>query len=280
MALISHGGGNRVLAAGKTIFDYADELAVQVPTSCGRTGQCHECVVEVKRGMEALCPRTEPESFLRGDYRLACQAMIRNADCDVEFALLRRRPQILTSTAEKPLNLDPLVTRVENAVFYDGQRMDTYRGHLYGVAIDLGTTTVVMELVNLETGASLCMSSFDNPQRFGGSDVMNRISYDSGKFRGELHKAIMSAVNHELQQMCRDLHFSRQEIYEVVVAGNSTMRDLFFNLDVQSIGQRPYKSVVEHEYRAGLRETTALVEKAHKLGILAHPHARIFGAPL
>ena len=106
MALISHGGGNCELATGKTVFDYADELAVQVPTSCGRMGHCHECVVEVKRGMEALCPRTEPESFLRGDYRLACQAVIRNADCDVEFALLRRRPQILTSTPEKPLELD------------------------------------------------------------------------------------------------------------------------------------------------------------------------------
>src|SRR5438045_1774920 len=82
---------------------HADEVAVQVPTSCGGMGHCHECVVEVKRGMEALCPRTEPESFLRGDYRLACQAVIRNADCDVEFALLRRRPQILTSTPEKPL---------------------------------------------------------------------------------------------------------------------------------------------------------------------------------
>jgi len=280
MALISHGGDTRELAAGKTIFDYADELAVQVPTSCGRTGQCHECVVEVKRGMEALCSRTEPESFLRGDYRLACQAAIQNTNCDVEFALLRRRPQILTASAEKPVNLDPLVTRVDDAVFYEGERIDTYRGHLYGVAIDLGTTTVVVELVDLDTGAGICMSSFDNPQRFGGSDVMNRISYDSGKFRGELHKAIITAVNHELQQMCRELQFSRQEIYEVVVAGNSTMRDLFFNLDVQSIGQRPYKSVIEHEYRGGLRETTSLVEKAHKLGIWAHPQARIFGAPL
>ncbi len=280
MALISHGGDTRELAAGKTIFDYADELAVQVPTSCGRTGQCHECVVEVKRGMEALCARTEPESFLRGDYRLACQAAIQNTDCDVEFALLRRRPQILTATSEKPVQLDPLVTRVGDFVFYDGERIDTYRGHLYGVAIDLGTTTVVVELVDLETGAGLCLSSFDNPQRFGGSDVMNRISYDSGKFRGELHKAIITAVNHELQQMCRELQFSRQEIYEIVVAGNSTMRDLFFNLDVQSIGQRPYKSVIEHEYRAGERQTTSLVEKAHKLGIWAHPQARIFGAPL
>ena len=39
--------------AGKSLFDYADDLAVRVPTSCGRTGECHECIVEVRRGMDA-----------------------------------------------------------------------------------------------------------------------------------------------------------------------------------------------------------------------------------
>ena len=64
------GGGRR------TLFDYADELARQVPTSCGRSGICHECIVEVHDGADALAPRTESESFLQGDYRLACQAVI------------------------------------------------------------------------------------------------------------------------------------------------------------------------------------------------------------
>jgi uncharacterized 2Fe-2S/4Fe-4S cluster protein (DUF4445 family) len=80
--------------------------------------------------------------------------------------------------------------------------------------------------------------------------------------------------------MCRQLGIQRQEIYEIVVVGNSTMRDLFFGLDVQSIGQRPYKSLVEHEYLEGKRQTTALTELAHRLGILTNPKARIFGAPL
>jgi ferredoxin len=64
MGTISHNGKKRGLAAGETVFDYADELAVQVPTSCGRTGHCHECVVEIVQGMEALRPRNEAESCL------------------------------------------------------------------------------------------------------------------------------------------------------------------------------------------------------------------------
>jgi uncharacterized 2Fe-2S/4Fe-4S cluster protein (DUF4445 family) len=151
---------------------------------------------------------------------------------------------------------------------------------MYGVAIDLGTSTVVLELVDLETSTVRRLSSIENPQRFGGSDVMSRISYDSGRFRGELHKAVITAINNELQQGCQELGLQRHEIYDVVVVGNATMRDLFFNLDVQSIGQRPYKSTIEHEFLEGQRETTTLVQFAHRLGIWAHPKARIYGPPL
>src|SRR5262249_27103195 len=115
-----------------------------------------------------------------------------------------------------------------------------------------------------------CVASLENPQSFGGSDVMNRVSYDSGRGRGELHKSVISALNREIKEMCTRLGIVRQEIYEIVVVGNATMRDLFFGLDVESIGQRPYKSQVEHEYLAGRRTSTSLVELAHKLAILAY----------
>ena len=280
MAHISYDSSRCSLERGRTVFDYADDLAVQVPTSCGRSGICHECIVEIKRGVEALCPRTEAEEFLRENYRLACQAVVEDPEVDVEFELLRRRPQILTSSAATAVELDPLVTRAGDKVLYDGEVVDHYRGHLYGLAIDLGTTTIVVELVDLETGAVACLASLENPQRFGGSDIMNRISYDSGPFQGELHKSVITAVNYELRAMCQTLGIVRHEIYEAILVGNSTMRDLFFNLDVQSIGQKPYKSLVEHEYLAGQRTTTALTELAHRLGLLTHPKARIVGAPL
>ena len=279
MGTITHDGRKRQLSAGKTIFDYADELTVQVPTSCFRTGQCHECIVEIKQGMEALRPPNEAESFLRENYRLACQAVVENADSDIVLSPLRRTPKILTLTQEKPVALDPMVTRRGDIVYYDGEAVDKYRGHTYGLAIDLGTTTVVIDLVDLETGKSVHVSSFENPQRFGGSDVMHRISYD-GEFGGELGKAIINALNHEILEMGRSLGFVRQEIYEIVVVGNSTMRDIFFKLDVQGIGQKPYKSTIEHAYLAGERETTSLVEKTRRLGIRANPKAKVYGLPL
>lgn len=280
MATVSHGGDSRPAESDKTIFDYADELQVRVPTSCGRTGTCHECIVEIRHGREALSERSEAESFLGDEYRLACQAVVERTDSDVEFALLRRSPKILTSFDERLPALDPVVTHRDGTVYYGDEAIDAYRGNLYGLAVDLGTTTIVAELIDLETGRSVYVTSFENPQRFGGSDVMNRISYDSGPFQGELHKAVINTLNTETLEMCAKLGIDRQTIYELVVVGNATMRELFLGRDVQSIGQRPYKSQIELEYREGLRDGTSLCESARKLRLRANKNARVYAAPL
>ncbi|MDE0085335.1 MAG: ASKHA domain-containing protein, partial [Candidatus Poribacteria bacterium] len=270
------------LSPGKTVFDYADDLAVQVPTSCFRTGQCHECIVEIKQGMDNLRPRNEAEAFLRDNYRLACQAVVLNVDEHIEFTPLRRTPKILTHIGIKddtPQSPNPLVTQHDGIVYYDNEPIDRFRGHIYGLALDIGTTTVVANLVDLESGDTVSVSSFENPQRFGGSDIMHRISYD-GEFEGELRKSLIAALNTQIMEMCERHNFVRQEIYEIVVAGNTTMRDIFFRQDVQSIGQKPYKSVIEHEYREGIRSTTSLTEKSRRLGIRSNPKAMVYSLPL
>ena len=267
------------LTTGRTLFDYADQIGSRVPSSCGRTGHCHECIVEVKSGTEALNEPTSAEDFLRDEFRLACQAKIENPEIDIEFAPLLRTPKILTRTMEYLGKIDPVVKRRGQAVYYGDEQIDEYRGHLYGLAIDIGTTTIVLDLVDLQTGESRHMSSFENPQRFGGSDIMHRISYD-GQQPGELRRTLTKALNHEIRNLCQRYDFARQEIYEIVVAGNSTMRDILFRLDVQNIGQKPYKSLIENEYLAGQRTTTSLVEGTRRLGLRANSKARVYSLPL
>ena len=281
---VSHDGRTEPLAVGMTLFDCADELAVEVPTSCLRNGRCHECVVEVSAGEDALCARTEAESFLRPPYRLACQALVERDDIDVAFAPLRRRPRILVrahaDAAAAPAAFDPLVTRRGDEVLYDGEVVDRYRGHMLGLAVDLGTTTVVLDFVDLESGKSVHSAAFENPQAFGGSDVMHRISYDRDDKAGELQKAAASAINRAIVDGCTRLGTNRQAIYEIVVAANSTMRDILFKLDVQGIGQKPYKSSIEHAFLAGERANTALSARALRLGLRANRSARVYGLPL
>jgi uncharacterized 2Fe-2S/4Fe-4S cluster protein (DUF4445 family) len=281
MSPLHHGDQVLELVADQSIFDYADALSVRVPTSCGRTGECHECIVEVKRGAEALNDPTESENFLMNDsYRLACQAVVKDPDADIEFAVLRRQPRILTHSISRGVPLDALTTRVGDDVVFDGKVIDRYRGHIYGLAVDVGTTTVVLNLVDLETGEIVHTGSFENPQRFGGSDTMRRISYDGGEFKGELAQVMLSSINFEIGDMARRLKVRRRHIYEAVIVGNSTMRELFFGIDVQSIGEKPYRSIIEEEQKAGKRKTTALNVKASELDLRIFPDANVYGAPL
>ena len=265
---------------GKSLFDYADSLKVRVPTSCGRTGECHECIVDIRQGMDALSPRSESETFLRENYRLACQATITDPDADVGFSVLRRQPRILTDSIRREIEVNPVTHRKGDAVYHGDSRIDEYRGKMFGLAVDLGTTTVAMNLVDLESGEVAYTASFENPQRFGGSDIMNRISYDGGPFKGELQQVILSAVNFEIGDMARRLKIHRRLIYEVVIVGNATMRDIFFGIDVQSVGERPYKSLTELEMLDGKRDTTALNIGARELGIRVFPNANVYGGPL
>ena len=269
-----------------SLFDFADSLSIRVPTSCGRTGECHECIVEVRRGASALTPLTESEKFLRGNYRLACQALVADPSADIEFSVLRRQPRILTSGTRRDVELRPAYVRGDDgeSVVFNGPEgpvtVDTFRRAIYGIAADLGTTTVVLNLVDLELGETVYTASFENPQRFGGSDIMNRISYDGGPDAGELQAVMVSSINFEIGEMVRALKIRRRQIYEIVAVGNTTMREIFFGIDVQSIGTRPYKSSVEDEFRASKRPTTALSTTAARLGLRIHPKATVYGGPL
>ena len=265
---------------GKSLFDYADHLKERIPTSCGRGGSCHECIVEVRRGMEGLFPNSRDEYFLSGNFRLACQAIVAEPSQTIEFSVLRRQPRILIEGIRREVKLDPNVVRDGDEVTIADQPLDTYRGRILGVAADIGTTTVAMNLVDLESGETIASSSFENPQRFGGSDIMNRISYDVGRNRGELRLAIVSAINFEIGELTRQANVHRRQVYEAVLVGNTTMRDLAFGLDVQPIGVKPYKSSVELDHEAGLRTGTSLSSNAQASGLRIFSRAHVYGGPI
>ncbi len=265
---------------GKSLFDYADHLRVRVPTSCGRGGSCHECIVEVRRGMEGLFPNSRDEYFLSGNFRLACQAIVADPSETIEFSVLRRQPRILAEGIRREVGLDPHVRRDGDEVSIGGQPVDTYRGRILGVAADIGTTTVAMNLVDLESGEIIATSSFENPQKFGGSDVMNRISYDAGRNRGEMRLAIVSAINFEIGELTRQADVHRRQIYEAVLVGNTSMRDFAFGINVQSIGVKPYKSSVELEHETGQRDGTSLSSNAQAAGLRIFPRAHVYGGPI
>ena len=265
--------------SGPSIFDCSEQMAdVRIPTSCQKNGKCRECMVEVDSGMEHLSPRSSEESHLGGAFRLSCRARIVSEEGMVSCRTLRRGELQISDDgiAAAPFELDPAVVRLGDEVFVGGEPAGRWDGEFYGVAVDLGTTTVVARLVDLESGATRATHSFENPQRFGGSDVMARIQYDSDHGGRLLQRTLLGYLSHAIE----DFPCAAESIFEVVVAGNSTMRDLFFALDVTSIGQKPYRSQTEHELRAGERESTSLSRPAKRFGLPVNPAARVVGLPL
>lgn len=173
------------VAPGSSLFTHAETLGIPVPTSCNKQGRCKECVVEVTEGMDRLSPRRPEERHLKGAFRLSCCTRIVQEEGTVRCHTMRRGTMRIEKhafelpTGARSWQLDPAVQREGDRILLDGVEIDRGSGPLHGLAIDLGTTTVVIRLMNLETGEVVADSSFENPQRFGGSDVMARIQYDT-----------------------------------------------------------------------------------------------------
>lgn len=248
-------------AAGQSLFDCAETIGVQVPTSCIKQGKCRECILEIEAGEDLLSPRTPQEAHLGAGFRLACRTHIVSEGTVRCHTMRRGAMRIIDDSIglpDRPLSIDPSFST----------------GH--GIAVDIGTTTIAMRLYDLATGKLVASQSFENPQRFGGSDIMARIHYDTN-YKGRLLQRTLIGY---LGQAIRRFPAPPESIHEVIVAANTTMRDVFFGLDVYSIGQKPYRSLTEHELLAGTRPTTALTATAKKLKLPINPDAAVYGLPL
>ena len=267
---------------GSSLFDYAESFGIRVPTSCQKQGKCKECLVEILEGMEYLSEPVQKESHLNGNFRLSCRTKIIADSGIIRCNTMRRGRMKIENKAlhfsynEKKIKIDPAVTKDGNHILMDGKEIDRSNYPVYGLAVDLGTTTIVVRLINLETGELVADSSFENPQRFGGSDIMARIYYDT-EHRGKLLQRTLAGY---LTHIIEEFPVDPKNIYEVVIAGNSTMRDLFFRLNVYSIGQNPYRSITEIEMLDGKRTTTSLTGLPKRLQLPVNPKARIYGLPV
>ncbi|WP_432404100.1 ASKHA domain-containing protein [Wukongibacter sp. M2B1] len=114
---------------------------------------------------------------------------------------------------------------------------------LYGVAVDIGTTTVVTSLVDMKTGDELATASMINPQKKFGMDVLTRITYaleNRENSKEKLQNTIINAINDMIEDMCKQSNIDRKNIYEITIAANCTMMHFLLGVDSISIGKSPY----------------------------------------
>jgi uncharacterized 2Fe-2S/4Fe-4S cluster protein (DUF4445 family) len=142
----------------------------------------------------------------------------------------------------------------------------------FGLAIDIGTTTVVSTLIELESGEQLASVSSLNPQAVFGGDLMSRIAFaqsNPGNLR-KLHTRIVGLLNQHVEHLTRESGVLARWIYKVVVVGNTCMHHLLLGIDPTYVGLAPYAPVMRH----------ALTLPARDLFLKVAPEARVCLLPL
>ncbi len=146
-----------------------------------------------------------------------------------------------------------------------------YQEGMYGIAIDIGSTTVAGFLCDLRTGEILATESMMNPQVIFGEDLMSRVSYAMSHRDGldKMHDAIIDALNKLIAGAARNAGLRRRQIHEAVFVGNTTMTHIFLGINPIELGGAPF----------ALANRDALDVKARELGLKLHPGAYIHVLP-
>ncbi|MGB4439949.1 MAG: ASKHA domain-containing protein [Sedimentibacter sp.] len=125
-------------------------------------------------------------------------------------------------------------------------QLNNTTAYLYGAAIDIGTTTVVVYIYDLNTGMLLKTYSNLNSQISKGADVVSRINYGSSKSGlDELNGKIIHTLNNMVARAEIELPFLTENMYNIILCGNSTMQHLFFGLRPDSLGLSPFIAITK-----------------------------------
>jgi uncharacterized 2Fe-2S/4Fe-4S cluster protein (DUF4445 family) len=201
--------------AGRTLGDQLFEAGVEFP--CGGESACGGCKVRVLQGdvpVTAAMRDALSEDEIRQGWRLACCAL---SPGRVVVEVEQWSLPVLTDEARVPI--------------------EPRAGH--GAVIDLGTTTLVVQVVDLTSGDVLGVETALNPQARYGADLMSRLQYELRQ-PGELGRGIRQALGRML---------GGEPLREVLVAGNTAMHHLFCGLDVRPLTHAPFVSPTLGGYR-------------------------------
>ncbi|MFO7946218.1 MAG: ASKHA domain-containing protein [Armatimonadota bacterium] len=261
-----------------TILEHAQRLGIPIEAECGGKGTCGGCVVRAGKGSEALSDLTptEREGDLGEGERLACQATVTGEADITVYIVSAGEYTILSDSVRNRVEVKPAVRRRGERVVWNWAKVErelgNYQGAIYGLAVDVGTTTLVCEVLDLQSGEPLATVARKNPQSAYGDDVISRIDYTIRNEGGlqRLQQSVVSCINEILQELAESDEIDPELIYEVVAVGNPTMRNILFGLDVASLGVIPFEAP----------DTAPVNERAKNLGLQVNREANVYGPAL
>lgn len=221
----------------KNLLEMLQEKNEYISAPCNGNGICGKCIVRYKSG--ATEPTKQDREFLsekqlEQGYRLACQSYpteeykVEIPELEETIEVLsqwenQRTEEILKNTAEGTAE------KTENA--------------LYGICIDIGTTTLAALLVNLETEADCQTAVSVNHQRAYGSDVLSRISASNSGKKWEIQRCIRQDLQKLIRELLQKEKITEQQIQRIVIAGNTTMCHLLRGFSCETLGVAPFLPV-------------------------------------
>ena len=232
----------------------------------------HKILAELHYASRTICEPNVRKQFVEMSWpergndapdMIRLEKALGSADVDIEF--LREIPQLLRR--EKFQGTAVMLGRE----LIDFEPGDTGQ-ETFVVALDLGTTTLAAVLLDVESGRQLAVSARLNPQTAYGDDVLSRIVHaqESPQGLNNLHESAIESVNEMIAELAESSGVPRKRIYEIVVAGNTTMQQLFCRIDPSSLGQIPFVPATGHQ----------LSVSAAKLGLQIHPRGRLHVMPV
>ncbi|MCB0180157.1 MAG: DUF4445 domain-containing protein, partial [Anaerolineae bacterium] len=174
--------------------------------------------------------------------------------------------------------LQPVLRKCNWAVtvtlWHDQEVIDVQPGYqegIYGLAVDIGSTTVAGFLCDLRTGDILATESLMNPQVTYGEDLMSRISYAMMNPDGleKMHTAIIDTLNRLAASVARQANIQARDIHEAVMVGNTTMTHILLGINPIELGGAPF----------ALANRDAMDIKARELNLRLHPGAYVHVLP-
>jgi len=243
------------VVAGSRLIDAARAAGIRMETPCDGAGTCGKCKAKVGREALQSLSGDAHKSLTMAErdagWVLACQATV-HGDLQVELdAFDSDGLQILSEGQGLAVELAPWVRKSYDAeagttqVLAGDALLATETGDttaaIFGIAVDIGTTTLVTTLLDLRTGAEIGVTSSLNPQAIHAQDVLSRIKMGS-KPAGlhKLHAELIEEISRQTTQLAFKAGVALANIYEAVFSGNTTMLHLATRTDPASLGKYPY----------------------------------------
>jgi uncharacterized 2Fe-2S/4Fe-4S cluster protein (DUF4445 family) len=218
---------------GTTLRAAAAKAGVALASPCGGLGACGGCAVAVTGSISPPSPEgrvlLSPEA-LAGGIRLACRARVTG---DVTVRQLRVVPPAVLRIVESGDLGEVSVEPPERRALFGPEP-------LLGAVADVGTTTIVVSLVDLRTGETLASDSTLNPQHLFGHDVISRISHAATSGVEALRGPVVDAVEDLTLALLESRGSTAEHLREIAVAGNTTMIHLLLGVDPAPLGVAPY----------------------------------------